>query len=157
MADTIGNTNQMGVVKTPGSTSMPGRPGNVSHGTGKNKPRIHLVSSKGKVPAEVYADVVAHRQGIKSQAAKAAKMPTNNPVPGALQSDPHVKAEQLKNPAGVAKRPNPPHQNNPALAGRFTPQGIAYANQKKAPAAGVDNPTDSAATEARERKLGIKT
>lgn len=96
------------------------RPGVVSRGPGSNKPRIHLVSSKGKIPAAVYAEAIALKQ--KNQAKNAAKMPAKNETHSLTPSN--VKTEQLKNPPGVAKRPAPKHQNNPALAGRFTPQGL---------------------------------
>lgn len=157
-----GNTNQLGVVN-PSTTSQPGRPGAVSKGPGRNKPRIHLVSSKGKIPAGVYAEAIALKQKNK------AVNPTVNTHP-ALASEPHspgmkenpkggnpkVALHQLKNPSGVAKRPAPKHQNNPALAGRFTPQGKAYANQRKAPD-GIDVPTDDPRTEVLEKKRGVKT
>lgn len=47
--------------------------------------------------------------------------------------------------------------NNPALAGKFTKAFKAYSNQRKTPPGGVDVPTDDPATEARERKRGVKT
>lgn len=135
MATTAGNTNQLGVItpKTTTLSAIGGRPGTISHGPGKNKPRVHLVSSKGKIPAGVYAEAIAHKQKTKtkSPAAKATPMPTKNAGNDA-RTDPAVRVNQLKNPAGVAKRPAPPHQNNPALAGRFTPQGIAHAKVRDA-------------------------
>jgi hypothetical protein len=142
MTNIAGNANQLGVIPVP-TTGMPNRPGRVTRGVGKNKPRIHLVSSKGKIPAAVYAEAIAQKQ--KNQAANAAKMPSNNLLhdgahapngPSEMQTktdgmvgsktggNPNVYAHQLKNPSGVAKRPAPKHQNNPAFAGRFTPQGL---------------------------------
>lgn len=144
MATVAGNTNQLGVItpKTTTLSAIGGRPGTITHGPGKNKPRVHLVSSKGKVPAGVYADAIAQR--AKTERAKTLKntrLPTKANAHPELASStavgytkptgqPNVRTEQLRNPAGVAKRPNPPHQNNPALAGRFTPQGIAHAKAR---------------------------
>lgn len=122
-----GNTNQVGVIPIK-TTGQPGRPGKVTRGVGANKPRIHLVSSKGKVPAGVYAEAIALKQ--KNQAASAASMPTKNETHSLTAAG--VKTEQLTNPSGVATRPAPPHQNNPALAGRFTPSGIAHAKKTAA-------------------------
>lgn len=144
MATVAGNTNQLGVI-TPKTTTMrglAGQAGKITHGPAHNKPRVHLVSAKGKVPAGVYAEAIAQRAKVEN-----AKTLKNTRLPKAVDThleleshttagykqpkgDPNVKTEQLKNPAGVAKRPNPPHQNNPALAGRFTPQGIAHAKAR---------------------------
>jgi hypothetical protein len=151
MADTIGNKNQLGVIN-PRSTNMlgPNRPGAVTRGPGSNKPRIHLVSSKGKIPAEVYAQAVGARQRAQQERAKTlskTRLPGNNlmadgahapngPSETETKTDgmvgsktggnPQVYKHQLSNPSGVAKRTAPKHQNNPALAGRFTPQGRKY-------------------------------
>lgn len=138
MTNIAGNANNDGVIN-PKTRLMLGasRPGSTTRGPGKNKPRIHLVSSKGKVPAAVIAEAVALKQ--KNQAKNATPMPSSaNSHPemasesdsGRMQMDkvsggnPKVSENQLKNPAGVAPRPAPKHQNNPAYAGRFTPQGL---------------------------------
>ncbi len=185
-ATSAGNANQLGVItpgKTQGTYENMGldRPGKITHGPAKNKVRIHLVSSKGKVPAAVYAEAIAFKQKIaKTKTAQdngtarsvahvtqaqfsqphgvapAKNMQQVKPgEPTAKGSHANVQSEQLKNPPGVAKRPNPSHQNNPALAGRFTPQAVAYANQMKAPMA--DNPADSPGLEKIERKRGMMT
>lgn len=83
-----------------GTTSMSalgyGHPGKVTHGPGSNKPRIHLVSSKGKVPAGVYAEAIALRQ--KNQAANAAKMPAHK---HAAKTNPNVGGSHTSQPNGV--------------------------------------------------------
>lgn len=93
-----GNTNQLGVID-PTSTLMlgaAGRPGRVTRGPGSNKPRIHLVSSKGKIPAAVYAEAIALKQ--KNQAANAANMPAHH---HAQKTSPNVGGSHTTNPPGV--------------------------------------------------------
>jgi hypothetical protein len=54
------------MTSTPGS--QPGRPGKITRGPGSNKPNVrvkgHLVASKGKMSAEVYAQAVARMQAV---------------------------------------------------------------------------------------------
>lgn len=165
MGQNAGNTNTDGFTPQK-TTSMASRTGGtvgaITRGPGKNKPRVHLVSSKGKIPAEIVAHALAVKQtgqGAKQNAmansdatnkGNYTRMPTSNALPGP-DGDPKLASygegkgngmvgspnggpvnlykEQLRNPKGVAKRPNPKHQNNPALAGRFTPQGLRYAHR----------------------------
>jgi hypothetical protein len=135
-----GNHNQLGIAAQPVGPSFK-HPGKVTRGPGANKPRIHLVSSKGKVPAGVIVDAIAFKQKNKVVNPTVNKHPElaselgtadDGMVGNKKGGDPTVKEDQLKNPSGVAKRPAPPHQNNPALAGRFTPQGKAWAAKHNA-------------------------
>lgn len=71
-------------------------PGKVTKGPGNNKPRIHLVSSKGKIPAGVYAEAIALKQ--KNQAAQAAKMPAHH---HAKKTNPNVGVAHTTLPTGV--------------------------------------------------------
>lgn len=71
-------------------------PGKITKGPGKNKPRIHLVSSKGKIPAGVYAEAIALKQ--KNQAANAAGMPAHK---HAAKTDPNLKGAHVTTPPGV--------------------------------------------------------
>jgi hypothetical protein len=129
-----GNTNQLGVIPNIKTQSQPHRPGTISHGPGKNKPRIHLVSSKGKLPAGVLAAAIAQRNKAKEELAKTlnkTRLPSNNlmqdgahapngpsntgPKIDGMQGSkiggpPNVYKDQLTNPPGVAKRPAPSHQ-----------------------------------------------
>lgn len=51
-----------GVMPVGNARSMGQRPGRITRGVGSNRPRIHLVSTGMKVPANVYAEAVAARQ-----------------------------------------------------------------------------------------------
>lgn len=71
--------------------------GKITHGPGSNKPRIHLVSSKGKIPAGVYAEAIALKQ--KNQAKNATPMPATK---HAAKTDPNLKGAHTSMPSGVA-------------------------------------------------------
>jgi hypothetical protein len=134
MAQNAGNTPNTDGFTPQKTSSNPGRPGAITRGPGHNKPRVHLVSSRGKIPAEVVAHALAQRQAkVGTGGLGPDKLP--NDTQGQTTAD--VYEQQLKNPAGVAPRPKPPHQNNPALAGRFTPQGIRASNHEKEPVVGI--------------------
>lgn len=90
-----GNVNQAGIASQPAGQSFK-HPGTVTRGPGANKPRIHLVSSKGKVPAAVYAEAIALRQ--KNQAANAANMPAHHHE---KKTNPNVGGAHTSMPNGV--------------------------------------------------------
>jgi hypothetical protein len=170
MANIAGNTNQLGVIPVS-TTGQPGRPGRVTKGVGKNRPRIHLVSSKGKIPADVYASAIALKQAAKTRAAE--KMPTSANKHPEMASKPtmdgmkgshtggnpgvRMDAHNAPLPHGVAKRKVPAHQNNPALAGRFTSAFKLHQADKVQADPNKDNPNDTPAEERAQKRLGLRT
>jgi hypothetical protein len=125
LGGTYGNANQLGVIANKAGSSLPRHPGTVTRGPGSNKPRIHLVSSKGKIPAEVVAQAFKMRQAsptgpkghfhatgghsdhryTKRDPATKAVNPTGA---HGSQTDPNLRGAHVSQPAGVKPYPVKP-------------------------------------------------
>lgn len=127
----------MGIPKNQTSSpgSQPDRPGAITHGPGKNKPgKNHLVSSKGKIPAEVYAHAVASRQNKMGNPSRTGptKLPNHTPLQGA---DPHVNEAQSGTASGTVLAGHPVHAE-PKKDFLNKPVGTLYGNLGGAKKAG---------------------
>lgn len=92
-----GNVNTDGYVNQKARSGASQQPGKVTRGPGSNKPRIHLVSSKGKIPAEIVAHALAQRQAAQNAASFVNPKGTNG-----SQTDPNIRGGHTSMPKGVA-------------------------------------------------------
>ena len=100
LGGTYGNANQSGVIAVKAGPMALKHPGTITHGPGKNKPRIHLVSSKGKIPAEAVAAALKVRQAQHAHLTH-----LKNHKQGQSHAGVHPNPAQKAMPVGVKDNP----------------------------------------------------